>query len=280
MPNLHLDDNEIKRLHDAGFSAAQIGIIMKCSKTTILNHLRKMNKQYDKIHTDFKTGDPHRKKNIPLQDIIDLHNEGFTDLEIGQKLGCSRSNVTTRLNKAGYINRKSKKDNIDLRNQISNSLRGTGLGSENTNYKGDYDAEDLTRVYKTRARGLSRTFAREKIRNNGNNRCQICGKETSAIEVHHIKPFQTILDEFLIDAYSGNLETFSKELLEYKPFIDLNNLLVVCPTCHKEIHLKENPELSQYLLESATTIESINKEPVFIEEVSRVDSSESKCEDA
>ena len=41
MPNLHLDDNEIKRLHDAGFSAAQIGIIMKCSKTTILNHLRK-----------------------------------------------------------------------------------------------------------------------------------------------------------------------------------------------------------------------------------------------
>lgn len=43
MPNLNLNDNEIKRLHDAGLSAANIAIVMKCSKTTILNHLRKMN---------------------------------------------------------------------------------------------------------------------------------------------------------------------------------------------------------------------------------------------
>ena len=49
---------------------------------------------------------------------------------------------------------------------------------------------------------------------------------------------------------SGNIDTFSQELLQYQPFMDKTNLIKVCPTCHKEIHLKDNPELSQYLLES------------------------------
>ena len=110
-------------------------------------------------------------------------------------------------------------------------------------------AEDLTQLYKNRARGLFKTLAKEKIRNEGTI-CDICGANTSAIEVHHIRPFQSILDEFLIDAYSGNIDTFSEELLQYEPFMDKTNLIKVCPTCHKEIHLKDNPELSQYLLES------------------------------
>lgn len=248
MPNLNLNDNEIKRLHDAGLSAANIAIVMKCSKTTILNHLRKMNNKQNKIAKDKLSDGNHAKKNISLQDIIDLHEQGFSDKEISEKLGCSRSNITIRLNKAGYKDRKEKMNNIELRNQISNSLRGTGLGSENPNYKGIDETEDLTQYYKNRARGLFRTLAKEKIRNS-NHKCIICGCQTNALEVHHIKPFQIILDEFLIDAYSGNTENFSKEILEYPDFINDNNLIIVCPTCHKEIHLKDNPELSQYLQE-------------------------------
>ena len=44
-----------------------------------------------------------------------------------------------------------------------------------------------------------------------------------------------------------DIENFSKEILEYPDFVNDNNLIIVCPTCHKEIHLKDNPELSQYL---------------------------------
>lgn len=248
MPNLNLDDNEIKRLHDNNFSAQQIAIIMKCSKTTILNHLRKINNNLDKIHSDAKSSGGHVKKKIALEDIIGLHNQGYTDKEISEQLGCSRSNITIRLNKAGYPNRKGKIDNIDLRNEISNSLRGTSLGSENPNWIGPSDTEDLTHYYKNRARGIFKTLSKEKLRNS-NHQCLICGANTPALEVHHIRPFQLILDEFLIDAYSGNIENFSKELLEYPPFMDTDNLIVVCPTCHKEIHLKDNPDLSQYLIE-------------------------------
>lgn len=249
---------------------------MKCSKSTILNHLRKINGQTNKIQRSEKNNDSHAKKAIPLQTIIDLHEAGFSDKEISEKLGCTRSNVTIRLNKAGYINRQSKIDNIEIRNKISNSLRGTGLGAENTNYKGCDVAEDLTQYYKVRARGIAKTLKNEVLRNRPNV-CIICG-EKELVEVHHIVPFQILLDEFLIDAYSGNIDQFSKELQAYKPFMNIDNLIIVCPTCHKKIHLKDNPELSQYLLESATTIESIENKPIIFEEASRVESSDSKCE--
>lgn len=195
-----------------------------------------MRKDFDRIHFDQKGDGSNKKKGIPLQTLIDLHECGYTDKEISEKVGCTRSNVTTRLNKAGYINRKGKIDNIQLRNKISDSLRGTGLGSSNPNYKGADDTEDLTQYYKGRARGIFRTLAREKLRNNPNV-CQICG-EQDVLEVHHIKPFQLLLDEFLIDAYSGNIETFSTELQNYEPFMDINNLIIVYPNCHKKNSLK------------------------------------------
>ena len=35
-----------------------------------------------------------KKKNIPLQDIINLHNQGLYDSEIARILGCGRINIT------------------------------------------------------------------------------------------------------------------------------------------------------------------------------------------
>lgn len=49
-----------------------------------------------------------------------------------------------------------------------------------------------------------------------------------------------------------NLTFMIKYIMEVNmPNLNLNdnNLIIVCPTCHKEIHLKDNPELSQYLQE-------------------------------
>lgn len=57
------------------------------------------------------------------------------------------------------------------------------------------------------------------------------------------------------------------------------NLIVICEQCHKNIHYTDNPELSPYRWESTTTIESIEHEPIMFEEASRVESSDSKCED-
>ena len=213
-----------------------------------------------------------KKKNIPLQDIIDLHNLGLYDIEIAEILGCSRHNITQRLNKIGIINRKSKIDDINLRNRISNSLKGRYIGKDNPNYKGYQDEKRV-------ARGLFKTISKEMIRN-CNFTCQICGQHGGNLNTHHIKPFHVIFDEFIKNAYSGNIENLSHELLQYTDFTSKTNLIVVCEQCHKKIHYTDNPELSPYRWKSATTIENIEQEPILFEEVSRVHSSEWKREDA
>ena len=212
-----------------------------------------------------------KRKNIPLENIIELHNQGLYDREIAEILGCSRANIVKRLNKAGIKDRKSKIDDIELRNRISNSLKGRFIGKNNPNYKG-YTNE------KTLARGLFKTISKEMLRD-CNYTCQICGQHGGNLHTHHIKPFHVIFDNFINNAYSNNIENFYHELLAYDDFTDKNNLIVVCEECHKKIHYTDNPELSPYRWESATTIESIEQEPILFEEASRVESSDSKCED-
>lgn len=190
-----------------------------------------------------------RKKNIPLQDIIDLHNQGLYDQEIADILGCGRINITQRLNKAGFKNRHSKIDDITLRNRISKSLKGRFVRENNPNYKGYTDE-------KTLARGLFKTISKEMIRN-CDYTCQICGQHGGNLHTHHIKPFSVIFDNFIKNAYSGNIENLYHELLDYDDFTNKDNLIVVCEKCHKEIHYTDNPELSPFRWESATTNENI-----------------------
>lgn len=49
-----------------------------------------------------------RKIGIDKEKVIELHNLGMSDQEIANKFGCTRTNITHCLNKAGYNNRKSK----------------------------------------------------------------------------------------------------------------------------------------------------------------------------
>ena len=211
-----------------------------------------------------------KRKNIPLQDIIDLHNQGLYDKEIAEILGCGRTNITMRLNKAGYKNRRSKIEDIALRNRISNSLKGRFVGELNPNYKGYTDE-------KTIARGLFKTISKEMIRN-CNYTCQICGQHGGNLETHHIKPFRVIFENFIKTAYSGDIQNFVHEILSYEDFTNKENLIVLCKNCHYKIHYTDNPELSPFRWESATTIESIEQKPVLLKEASRVESSDSKCE--
>lgn len=212
-----------------------------------------------------------KRKNIPLEDIIELHNQGLYDREIAQILGCTRENIVKRLNKIGIKNRKSKIDDIALRNRISESLKGRFVGEKNPNYKGRSEE-------KTLARGLFKTISKEMIRN-CDFTCQICGRRGGDLHTHHIKPFHVIFDNFINSVYSGDIKNFYHELLAYDDFTNKLNLVVVCTNCHKEIHYTDNPKLSPYRWKSSTTIESIEQEPILFEEASRVESSDSKCED-
>lgn len=276
--NLHLDDKKIWELYLQHYTQQKIADIMKCSKKTIGNHINKMKNNLKQYNNPFYikekplTKAKNKKKNIPFNQIQELFEQGYSDQEIADKLGCTRPNITIRLNQAGIYRGQSKKDNIALRNKISESLKGRFTGKDNPNYKGYTDE-------KTIARGLFKTISNDIIRNSDFH-CNICKKKAQVYHVHHIKPFSVILEDFFKEHYSGNIDTFVQELTDNCPeFWDKSNLIMVCKQCHYNIHYTDNPELSPYRWESATTIESIGSEPITTEEASRVDSSESKCED-
>ena len=153
-----------------------------------------------------------KKKNIQLEEIIKLHEQGLYDKEIAEILGCSRSNITIRLNRAGYIGRSSKINNIELRNRISKKLTGRYYGENNPNFKG-YINE------KTLARGIFKTLSKDLIRNS-NYTCQQCGKYGGDLETHHIYPFSAIMNDFFETTYDGNIETMYDQLTSYQPFMD------------------------------------------------------------
>ena len=189
-----------------------------------------------------------RKKNIPIERIVELHNQGLYDQDIADILGCERSNITIRLKKAGITNRRSKIDDVDLRNRISERLIGRYCGENNPNYKGYTDE-------KTIARGIFKTFSKRMIRNS-NYTCKCCGQRGGNLVTHHIKPFSVIFDEFINQKYDGNINTIYDQLMNYPDFIDEDNMVVLCEQCHRNVHYSDNPELSPFRWESATTIEN------------------------
>ena len=133
---------------------------MNCCKKTIGNHINKMKSNLEEYNDPFyikenfltKTKNKNQKKNIPFNQIQELFEQGYSDQEIANKLGCTRSNITIRLNQAGIYRGQNKKNNIALRNKISESLKGRFIGKDNPNYKG-YNNEKII------ARGLFKTIS-------------------------------------------------------------------------------------------------------------------------
>lgn len=182
------------------------------------------------------------------QEVLDLHNQGLYDREIAEKLGITREDVTHLLNVQGITNRRSKIDDLELRGRISQSLIGRFVGDKNPNFKG-YRDEKLI------ARGIFKTISKRMMRK-CDYTCQRCGKRGGDLETHHIKHFSVIMDEFLKNAYSGNIDTIYEELMAYPDFIDEKNLEVLCHDCHVKEHYLENHEPGLCEQEGATTIES------------------------
>ncbi len=227
-----IDDSKILELYKRGMLHREIASALGYGVSTVTRHLNNMG-----IKNNF----------VDKSEIYKLHNCGKSDKEIAKIVGCTRSNVTVCLNRAGISGRKSKINNIELRNRISNSLTGRYIGTKNPNYKGGTNEKMI-------ARGIFKTISKRMIRN-CNYTCQHCGKRGGDLVTHHIKPFHIILSEFLQNAYNGDITTFYSQIMSYKDFGDESNLIVLCEKCHHDVHYTDNHELSPYRWESATTIE-------------------------
>lgn len=231
---MRISDEELLELHKNGLLHREIAEIAGCSTCAITSRLIKLG---------VRTRIP-----IDKDAVVKMHNDGMTDSEIANVMNCTRSNITACLNKLGYNGRKSKIDNIDLRNRISKSLIGRFVGEDNPNYKG-YNTEKYI------ARGIFKTISKRLIRNSGY-KCAACGCVGGNLETYHIKPFSIIMDEFFDTVYNGDINTIYYQLMSYDEFTDESNMVVLCEKCHHDVHYSDNHELSPYRWESATTIET------------------------
>jgi len=195
----------------------------------------------------------YRSYNINIDDVVNYHSKGMYDYEIAAIYGCSRPLISKIINNnILHGDRRTKVDDISLRLRISETNKGTRTGKDNHRFKGDSD-------YKNLARGLFNSISKMFLVKH-NYVCKVCGSTSGTKNVHHIKPFSIIIEEFLSINKGISLDNFSNELLKYEDFIDESNLVVVCEKCHKDIHYGDNPVLSPYRWESATTIESTSED--------------------
>lgn len=167
---------------------------------------------------------------VDTYEVIRLHTLGYYDKDIATILGCTRNNITRILNRLGYNGRKSKIDDVGLRQRISRTNRGKRTGPNNHKYKGYSD-------YSTLARGLFNSISRMYMLKHDYT-CEMCGKRGGDLNTHHKdKYFHEILEEFL-EKYGSiiTLDNFSEKILEYPDFINEDNLMLLCVSCHRKIH--------------------------------------------
>lgn len=231
-----INDEDILRLYNQGLLHREIADQLGCATCTVTNHLLKIG---------IRSYDMGRR-----QQVLNLHNKGLYDKDIAETLGVTREDVTHLLNVQGITNRHIKADDLDLRSRISNSLTGRFVGENNPNYKG-YTNE------KRVARGIFKTISKRVMRKE-DYICEVCGKRGGDLEVHHIKPFIVIMNEFFENVYDGNINNIYEQLIKYPDFMDESNLVVLCHDCHWRVHYSDDHELSPYRWESATTIERIS----------------------
>lgn len=160
--------------------------------------------------------------------VVNMHKEGLYDKDIADKIGYSRVFVTKIINSITKKNRRIKIDNIELRQRISASNKGKRTGKSNHMFKG---MAKFTNV----ARGLFSSISRQYMLKM-NYTCEKCGKRGGDLNTHHIKLFSIILKEFLVLNKNITLEEFSNKILEYKDFIDEDNLILLCKDCHDKEH--------------------------------------------
>lgn len=106
-----------------------------------------------------------------------------------------------------------------LKNQIRPPI---SLGINNPSWKGG-----ITPLYEKIRHSLKYELWRKKIFQKNNYTCQDCGKRGWNLEVHHLKPFSKIIEEYSIKDFES---AYKCEMLW-----DISNGITFCQNCHGKI---------------------------------------------
>lgn len=225
------DIDEIIHLYqDEKISAYQIGKKFGTTHNTIIRLLQKYGietRDYSKAQLVCK-GKEVSDIFYDKEKLDALHNKlNVPCTKIGDILNISPGAVRRQMHRLGL----KTKDN-------SESKIGLMVGENHPNWQGG-----KTSLYQL-LREYSTTNLSTKARKRDGNKCCICGKDSEILHGHHIIPFKDIVNSICNDyPYLDQEDPIDKQTLynlitNDKRFLDLNNIITVCPECHMKLHGK------------------------------------------
>lgn len=148
--------------------------------------------------------------------------------EIGDMLGVDAGTMRRQMHRLGLQTKNNSESKIGLMS-----------GDKHPNWKGG----------KTELNQLLREYFHINlapiVAERDNYTCQLCGATHTVLHVHHIKHFADIVDEILKEHSNLNPDNSQDKIKLYdicvqdKRFLDENNLITLCKTCHQhKIHGK------------------------------------------
>lgn len=152
------------------------------------------------------------------KEVIDMYNSGLNSGQIIKKLGLDYKEAVLRV-----LNQ----NNIPIRDNY---------GPNNPKWKGG--RVPLNKLVRNSQKYVN---FRKQIFEERNYICEVTGVRGGKLNMHHFKPFAALYDEFF-DKYGPSIKdnyvTFNQAIIDFEPFWDKSNMIVLCEKVHKIIHTK------------------------------------------
>ncbi len=222
-------DELIISLYLEGYSSTEIAKALNSTHTTIIKHLKHNNIP---IRSFVECQFNHLNKEIPKELISYklLHQLYIIEHK-------SKKEIANSLNvDAGTINTALKKFNIHIRGN-SESKIGLKCGENHHNWK-----NGITPLHLRLREAFGVQLTNQVLKRDGY-KCTKCGTK-GKLHVHHIRHFKDILWEIINEHPTLDIQkdvnTLYDIIVKDTRFLDLNNLITLCPNCHYEEHSKKH----------------------------------------
>lgn len=204
---------QMEQLYKSGLSTTEVAQKLNMTPGAIVERLQNHGiKLRTKSEASALRGHTKITKNDE-QDVIDMYKSGMSYRQIAEKYNVYMDAVGRVLRKHG----------LNPRNNF---------GANNHAWKGG--RVPLNKLIRNHTKYTD--FVKH-IMYSRNYTCEMTGQRGGVLNVHHIKPFSQLVDDFIkINGHIINREELNKAIEDFTPFWDESNVLLITEAKHKEIH--------------------------------------------